>query len=245
MTHERDSFVPSGSASAQQVPRVQWAGASSARDLEPRRDHLYVIESACGAIKIGRSIHPAVRMRGLEMQAPPGVSLAMLTVLEDFGHHEFTLHEALDDHRVRGEWFTAEAAAIVKAVIAGRGLADWICELAAEQTAPRYVARNKRFAQLRAHLKKIEDEKQAERDRLDMHRLGPLKVGCPLCGVAPLVKCRTPDDEPISVHGARFHVWNGRKPPHQSMYKLELHIEAGHHGVGRHIVDAYPRKEPA
>jgi uncharacterized protein YfaP (DUF2135 family) len=42
------------------------------------RDHLYVVESSCGAIKIGRSQNVTSRIKGLLTQCPPSVSLTVL-----------------------------------------------------------------------------------------------------------------------------------------------------------------------
>lgn len=135
------------------------------RDREVKRDHLYVLESSCGHIKIGRSEDVAQRLKGLLNACPPSIaSIAVLTTIEDFGFHEYTLHEAMHEHRLRGEWFSAAAGAVIRAVMASGSLADYIVEIAAVQTAPRYQARNRRFARMREHIEreqKIADEREA------------------------------------------------------------------------------------
>ena len=128
-------------------------------------DHLYIIESSCGWFKIGRTDNVSARLRGIECTCPPTVSITCIAVVMNYGMHEYTLHEALATYRGRGEWFGPDAGQVIRAALA-EGIEGFICRLAAEQTAPRYVARNKRFAAVQEKIRRDADQRE-QRERRD------------------------------------------------------------------------------
>lgn len=105
------------------------AGAAqlvSARSrAKPRIDDLYILESSCGWFKIGRSVDVSARIRGIEWQCPPSVTLELIAVVPGGGDRERTLHEAFYEYRERGEWFSPRASTAIRTAIAG-GLEDFI-----------------------------------------------------------------------------------------------------------------------
>lgn len=71
--------------------------------------HLYVIQSnVTGAVKIGRSSHPAQRLNELQTGSPH--KLRLLAVYEGRGDEELPLHRAVNSFRLKqkGEWFHHE-----------------------------------------------------------------------------------------------------------------------------------------
>lgn len=74
---------------------------------EPRAhrqaDHLYVIRSASGVVKIGRSAN--VRKRLADLQHGTGHTLKLVKVLHGRGHEETAIHAKVRQWRRRGEWF--------------------------------------------------------------------------------------------------------------------------------------------
>lgn len=82
-----------------------------------RGAHLYVIQSAGGMIKIGRSSDPTKRLRSL--QTSSGFRVKVAAVFEGRGEDERGIHYALSAHRLSGEWFrnsNAARSAILAAV---------------------------------------------------------------------------------------------------------------------------------
>lgn len=72
-----------------------------------KNDHLYIIQSSdAGMIKIGRSIHPDVRLKQLQTGHP--AKLKLIHVFENMGYKEKYLHECLKSFRKKGEWFDYE-----------------------------------------------------------------------------------------------------------------------------------------
>jgi hypothetical protein len=93
-------------------------------------DHLYVIESSCGHIKIGRAEDVERRARELQNACPPSVRLTVLAIAEYHGDWEYGLHEAFAEHRVRGEWFAPAAGVRLKELIGRASFAAIVRELA-------------------------------------------------------------------------------------------------------------------
>ena len=82
--------------------------------------HLYVIQSdVTGAIKIGRSSNPKRRLAQLQTGSP--YRLKLLTVVENNGHLEKSLHQTLKPFKqaCKGEWFDFDCAG---------SLPNWLCE---------------------------------------------------------------------------------------------------------------------
>lgn len=78
---------------------------------------LYIMQNQLGLIKIGRSGNVEHRRRTVEIV--DACAIQTVAILKNSGDLEETIHLALDDHRVIGEWFdgSEEArTAIVKAV---------------------------------------------------------------------------------------------------------------------------------
>jgi len=67
------------------------------------KDHLYVMQSADGFIKIGRSKHPRVRRRALCNERRCAVIL--IGYFKGRGSEERRILVALAEHRATGEWF--------------------------------------------------------------------------------------------------------------------------------------------
>jgi hypothetical protein len=66
--------------------------------------HLYVMQSATGRIKIGRSSNP--KLRRLNLQSAIGQPLFLLKVFKNRGTEERVIHDKLAEWREFGEWFT-------------------------------------------------------------------------------------------------------------------------------------------
>jgi hypothetical protein len=111
-----------------------------------RRDHLYVIASSCGHVKIGRSVDVAARLKSLLRQAPPSVDMHLVVAIDGFGAHEHTLHEAFAEHRVRGEWFTAAVGDEIRRLVAEDRLRTYIVEAARRHAERGYIARTAQLA---------------------------------------------------------------------------------------------------
>lgn len=97
-------------------------------------DDLYIIESSCGWFKIGRSVDVSARLKGLELQCPPSVTLELIAVASGYGAREHALHEAFDEYRERGEWFSPRAGGAIRRAIAG-GLEAFIQRIPKERSA--------------------------------------------------------------------------------------------------------------
>lgn len=65
--------------------------------------HLYMIRSAAGPIKIGISVDPAKRLKGLQTAHP--WKLSLLCVVEGGAYLESEYHFRFAEHRLAGEWF--------------------------------------------------------------------------------------------------------------------------------------------
>jgi|GEM_PF-4330174 len=66
--------------------------------------HLYVMRSGTGLIKIGRSSSPLARLRTLQLVS--GMQIELVAVLPDRGSEERAVHAALARYRLNGEWFS-------------------------------------------------------------------------------------------------------------------------------------------
>jgi hypothetical protein len=67
---------------------------------------VYVMASACGLVKIGRSNQPAHRARVLGWERGKAVALAYATEIRpDASVVEAVAHQSLAEHRAHGEWF--------------------------------------------------------------------------------------------------------------------------------------------
>ena len=73
---------------------------------------------ADGPIKVGRANNPRVRRASLSMPVEPILLGAMES--EDAKREEAALHERLAAHRVRGEWFGAEAVLALMSTLEDR-----------------------------------------------------------------------------------------------------------------------------
>lgn len=190
---------------------------------QTRRDDLYLVESSCGFIKIGRSVDVKQRIKGLLTQSPPSVSLSLLAVVKDYGTHELTLHEAFEDRRVRGEWFDTSARDELRALVAAGTLVEFIERAALNQSMPRYVARNKRFAMVHAAIEREANriaEQREQADRIRSERRGDrfIAVPCPACKVPVGERCRELRGVRTSgFHSARRAVADGREPDRRSL----------------------------
>lgn len=69
----------------------------------PKVQSLYVMQAAWGGIKIGKSIDPERRRRGLETQS--GREVHLVAVLDSMGDRERDIHAELWRYRRTGEWF--------------------------------------------------------------------------------------------------------------------------------------------
>ena len=85
-------------------------------DSPPEPDHLYVIQSEDGPIKIGRSVNPKARVASLQTASPSRLRLVRLYPSE--GHRERSLHRTFSPLHVRGEWFCAEVLPLLDELMA-------------------------------------------------------------------------------------------------------------------------------
>jgi predicted DNA binding CopG/RHH family protein len=65
-----------------------------------------------GPIKIGRAHDPLRRMRELSLLSPVRIVLLGTMISEQAVVEEKTIHGQLQAHRIRGEWFEADAALV-------------------------------------------------------------------------------------------------------------------------------------
>jgi hypothetical protein len=82
-----------------------------------RTDDLYIIESSCGWFKIGRSADVSARLKSLEWQSPPSVTLEVIAIAHGLGCEEHALHDAFAEFRERGEWFSPRAGVAIRKAI--------------------------------------------------------------------------------------------------------------------------------
>ena len=75
--------------------------------------HLYVVQNADGAVKIGRTNNIEKRLAWLSTGS--AVPLKFVHVVQHGAYLEYGLHELLSEHRLSGEWFslTPESAAVL------------------------------------------------------------------------------------------------------------------------------------
>ena len=66
-------------------------------------DHLYLIGSSTGHVKIGRTQKPMARMRGIQTSNPG--KLTMIAILKGQGELEFGAHAKFSHLQAEGEWF--------------------------------------------------------------------------------------------------------------------------------------------
>ncbi len=64
---------------------------------------VYFIGAADGPIKIGMSVNPTARLRGLQTAYP--YELRILAISEGGGVGELAYHRQFSAHRLHGEWF--------------------------------------------------------------------------------------------------------------------------------------------
>lgn len=79
--------------------------ASVVPEAKSPMDHLYLMQTTSGDLKIGRSGDPERRRRGLECAA--GRKVVILRVLADRGDTEADAHQRLAPWRGLGEWFAS------------------------------------------------------------------------------------------------------------------------------------------
>jgi hypothetical protein len=68
------------------------------------RADLYIIQSAAGPIKIGISVNPRGRLKGLQTAHP--WKLSLLCVIPGGCALEAQYHARFAEHRLHGEWFS-------------------------------------------------------------------------------------------------------------------------------------------
>jgi hypothetical protein len=143
--------------------------------------HLYVAQSACGLVKIGRSTNPNRRVAG--MQTGSGQRIKLVVVRKRGGPDEWGIHQALARHRLHGEWFrctnafaedlaalvgpmnlpygTNETRAAVKVAAERAETAAIVAQAVASIRAP-IGPKAKRVKQSLAEYQKISDARRAE-----------------------------------------------------------------------------------
>lgn len=89
--------------------RRQWEEILREREAaavvpEPEWSDLYFIGSESGPIKIGVSVDPAKRLKGLQTGYPEKLSL--LAVIRGQAYREPEYHDRFAAHRLHGEWFS-------------------------------------------------------------------------------------------------------------------------------------------
>jgi hypothetical protein len=82
--------------------------------------YVYVVRMETGQIKIGMAKDPQKRLKGLQTSHPLGLEILMVFKI-DYSTYpyyvnevELDFHEWLDEYRIRGEWFKAEALALIE-----------------------------------------------------------------------------------------------------------------------------------
>ncbi len=73
---------------------------------EQQPGYVYIMYSASGHYKIGKSINPFDRARTIGTQMPFPVHLIYAAKVDDMGAMERFLHHLFRYSRVHGEWFT-------------------------------------------------------------------------------------------------------------------------------------------
>jgi hypothetical protein len=100
--------------------------AWSQRYLPPARDYpsLYVIKAAStGYYKVGKAINPSTRVRRLQTGSPFDLEIVHTVCGEDeieASRLERRVHELLDPHHLRGEWFDCSLDRIMAAIAQAR-----------------------------------------------------------------------------------------------------------------------------
>lgn len=89
-------------------------------------DHLYIITSSCGAIKIGRTRNYDKRLRELAMSCPPSITLKLYAVAIGMGDYETSLHERFDSYRLRGEWFSKDLGDLIRKSLQRQSLSGFV-----------------------------------------------------------------------------------------------------------------------
>lgn len=71
---------------------------------------LYVMQNEHGFVKVGRSLNPEIRRKNLERSED--CRIRIVATFPNQGHREESIHIALAEHRVEGEWFDGSPAAL-------------------------------------------------------------------------------------------------------------------------------------
>lgn len=77
----------------------------------------FVLDSATGLYKIGRSRQPKDRVENMRTGASAPLYFAAVIHVDDMVVHERLMHRRFDDKRVRGEWFGITQQDIIRAII--------------------------------------------------------------------------------------------------------------------------------
>jgi hypothetical protein len=76
-------------------------------NVKSKLDYVYFIQGVCGgAIKIGRSKDPEMRLKTLQTGYPD--TLHILLLIPGSAKIELQIHEELEQYRLNGEWFKPE-----------------------------------------------------------------------------------------------------------------------------------------
>ena len=75
-----------------------------------KKQTLYVMQNEHGFVKVGRSLNPESRRKSLE--ASEDCHIRIVATFPNQGHREESIHIALDEHRIEGEWFDGSASAL-------------------------------------------------------------------------------------------------------------------------------------
>lgn len=83
---------------------------------------IYVLDNGMGHYKIGKTIHPTLRIKQLSIQLPFPVTIAY--IFRDENHHEAekALHALFAPKRLNGEWFELDPIDDIGRI---QELADW------------------------------------------------------------------------------------------------------------------------
>lgn len=85
--------------------------------MNPNPAHVYVMEDANGATKVGLSKFTDARVRNVSLDRRAKVALVWATPLRyDAKIVEGTAHNMLLEHRIKGEWFSVDAEQAIEAV---------------------------------------------------------------------------------------------------------------------------------
>lgn len=109
-----------------------------------RDDDLYLLRSSCGWFKIGRSSNVSSRLRDIQMTCPPSVTIVHVCTWSCQGGYEGAVHKLLAKYRVRGEWFSADAAQLLDRLVES-GLQEALPDAEPKHSPERRPGRGRRI----------------------------------------------------------------------------------------------------